>query len=244
MEEQSSGVAKWPHRSLAASTCPWKSWRQVWQKRPTLLTQGINDNENPNNGLLLSTKDNYMKRNILENRPMTTHTETICCVQLDAPVQVQRQESHNCWMRCWSDEFCPPLCQPRCLSAVRLVPALAGRTPARVPAPRVNHGAHIRTCIGALDIHLLASVLKWELVSSWKWQVTICYAYCKGLKTNASARCNPVRFGEPRGKSSHTIVYASFAVSIIFPCLWKMLTTCDILSNFKRNGTLPRLRGR
>lgn len=110
----------------------------MWQKRPTLLTQRVNDNENPNSGLLLSIKDNYMKKNILEYRPMTAHTETTCCVQLDAPVQVQRQDSHNCWMRCWSDELCPPPCQPRCLSTVHLVPALAGRTPARVPAPRVK----------------------------------------------------------------------------------------------------------
>lgn len=179
-----------------------------------------------------------MKRNILGNRPMTTHTEPTCCVQLDAPVQVQRQDSHNCWMGCWTDELCPLPCQPRCLSAVHL----AGHQPGCLN-PGWSHGACAKTRIGALDIHLLGVVLKRELISSWKWQVTICYAYCKGLKTNACARCNPVRFSEPRGKSSHTVC-ASFVVSIIFPCLWKMLTMCDILSNFKKTWTLPHLGGR
>lgn len=107
-----------------------------------------------------------------------------------------------------------------------------------------SHRAHVRTRAGALDIRLLGAVLKWELISSWKWQVTICYAYCKDLKTNACVRCNPVCFSEPRGKSSHTILCASFVVSIVFPCLWKMLAMCDILSNFKRNWTFLLLRGR
>lgn len=185
-----------------------------------------------------------MQRRILENRPMTTHTATTCCAQLDAPVQVQRQESHNCWMRCWSDEHCPSRASPGVsVPCIWFLPWLAGHQPGCLH-PGWSHGAHVRTRIGALDIRLLGAVLKRELMSSWKWQVTICYAYCKGLKTNACARCNPVCFSEPRGKSSHTIVCASFVVSIIFPCLWKMLTICDILSNFKRNWTLPLLRGR
>lgn len=186
-----------------------------------------------------------MQRNILENRPVTTHTATTCCVQLDAPVQVQRQDSHNCWMRCCSDELCPSLCQPSVsVPCIWFLPRLAGHQPGCL-RPGWSHGAHSRQdtrwCFGYPPV---GAVLKRELISSWKWQVTKCYAYCKGLKTNACARCNPARFSEPRGKSSHTIVCASFIVSIIFPCLWKMLTMCGNLSNFKRNWTLLLLRGR
>lgn len=137
-----------------------------------------------------------------------------------------------------SDEVCPSLCQPGCLRA-----ALVGRRPGRLHPGR-SHGARVRPSIGALDVHLSGAVLKRELTSSWMRQVKICYAYCKGLKTNACANCNPVRFGEPRGKSSHTVARAPFVVSIVFPRLRKMLTTCDILSNSKRNWNLPLLRGR
>lgn len=241
MEEQSSGVAEWPHRSLGAHRRLCRGWRQLWQKGPALLTQDTSDNENPNSGLLVSTKDSCMQRNILETRPMTTRTATPRCAQLDAPVRVQGQESHNCWMRHCRDELCPP--PGASVPLLWLLPWLAGHQAGRLQ-PGWSHGAHVRTRVGALDIHLLGAVLKQELISSWKWQVTMCYAYCKGLKANAWARCNPARFSEPRGKSSHTIVCASFIVSIIFPCLWKMLTMCDILSNFKRNGTLPLVRGR
>lgn len=68
-------------------------------------TQDINDNENPKRGLILNNKDiTIPQRNTLEYGQRTgqrpTHTTTRSWVQLDAPVQVQRQESHNCWMMC------------------------------------------------------------------------------------------------------------------------------------------------
>lgn len=168
---------------------------------------------------------------------MTTHTATRSYVQLDAPVQVQRQDSHNCWMR-RPERRGLPIPVPARVSPRRA----GGRRPGRLHPGR-SHGARACPSIGTLDVHLSGAVLKRELISSWTWQVKICYAYCKGLKTNACANCNPVRFNEPRGKSSHTVARAPFVVSIVFPRLWKMLTTCDILSNSKRNWNLPLLRG-
>lgn len=232
--------------------------------------QDINDNENPKWGLILNNKDITIPQwNMLrvqaKDGPMTNahHNKELGSAGRTSPgpkagepqlldevpgVMSSANPHASPGVSALHVSFLPQLAGPQpeclhlgclhlgCLHPVCLHPEYLH--PGRIC------GACVRISTVALDIHLLGAVLKWELISSWKWQVKISYAYCKGLKTNACTNCNPVRFSEPRSKSSHTTMCAPFGVSIVFPRLRKMLTTCDILSNSKRNWNLQLLRRR